>query len=163
MPDDRFAWLDRIKAVDREHSAARLAIVRLLDQAGIDSTILSVPARSRSGPPSLGKAIQLRDLKLASDRLEGTYVIRLFAEFESGLRHYWLTARKTDPPGRTRDLLDSMAARCGISTVRLREAHSVREYRNGLVHLRSEPAAEIAIGIARNRLCAFFSFLPENW
>ena len=48
-----------------------------------------------------------------SVRLEGTYVIRLFAEFETGLRLYWATIRQTEPP--TQHLLDGIAARRAIT------------------------------------------------
>jgi hypothetical protein len=99
----------------------------------------------------------------ASARLDGTYVIRLFAEFETGLRLYWLAARKTDPPGRMRDLLDGVAAARRIPYDQLKEAHVVRDYRNSLLHERQEEAEPIPIAAARGHLCRFFSFLPPKW
>ena len=60
---------------------ARLAIDRLLSQA-------------RREPALLRGDVTLRDLAIASGRLDGTYVIRLFAEFETGLRLFWPSARQ---------------------------------------------------------------------
>ena len=51
----------------------RLAVDRLLEGARRDPTILSGD-------------LNLHDIINASERLEGTYIIRLFAEFETGLR-----------------------------------------------------------------------------
>src|SRR5687767_8209414 len=95
--NDLYDWLRKIKAVEREHSSTRLATERLLEEARHDSTILR-------------GNLTLRDIGNSSERLDGTYIIRLFAEFETGLRLFWPTARGTDPPSRTRDLLDGVAA-----------------------------------------------------
>jgi len=149
MPPEKFARLGRIKAVEREHSAARLGIGRLREQAGADPSIL-------------GKGIGIVDVRLAEDRLEGTYLIRLFAEFEAGLRRYWPTARATDPPSRTRDLLDGVASGRKIPEGRLGQAHAVRERRNRLVH-ETTWAAGITLAGARHDLCAFLSYLPDDW
>ena len=97
----------------------------------------------------------------AAKRLEGTYIIRLFAEFETGLRLFWMTIKPTEPS--TRALLDGIAARRGIPTDPLASAHTVRVYRNTLVHERDEEVAPISIGGARSHLCRFFAFLPESW
>ncbi len=150
MAHDRFDWLRRIKAVEREHAAARLAIDRLLSQA-------------REDPAHLRGDVTLRDLATASGRLDGTYVIRLFAEFETGLRLFWLSARRTEPPSRARDLLDGVAATRRIPHGQLEDTHAVREYRNSLLHERDEEAEPIPIAVARGNLCRYFSFLPLSW
>ena len=98
-----------------------------------------------------------------AERLDGTYIIRLFAEFETGLRLFWPTAKGTDPPSRTRDLLDGVAAYRRIPHDELKNAHAVREYRNLLVHERDEAMEPIPIADARHQLIKFFSFLPPNW
>lgn len=64
---------------------------------------------------------------------------------------------------RTFDLLDGLAARCGIPDTQRDSAHAVREYRNGLVHEREDDPVVIAIGQARHDLCHFFSYLPQEW
>lgn len=148
MPAKRFLWLERIKDVEREYSVIRVAASRLLDAAPHDSSIFQGELR-------------LRDLKQAVANLSGTFVIRLFAEFESGLRTYWLAVRATYPP--TRDLLVGVAARRGIPPDDLDEAQAVREYRNALVHEREDETEPISLATARSRLCKFFARLPDEW
>src|SRR4051812_17879137 len=140
-------WQTRIKAVEREHSATRLATDRLLTSAQRDPTVLRVD-------------LAYRDIVRASAGLDGTYLIRLFAEFETGLRLFWDTRRDTNP--RTRDLLDGVAAMCGIPDEQRDNAHLVRDYRNSLVHEREEEMEPIPIAVARGYLCHFFSFLPHK-
>jgi hypothetical protein len=141
-------WQSRIKAVEREYVAMRQAADRLLESALADPTILLENLRHR-------------EIVRASQYLEGTYVVRLFAEFESGARQYWRAKWSTDP--KTVDLLDGLAARCGIPDTQRDNAHLVREYRNGLVHEREETTDPVAIALARGYLCRFFSFLPTQW
>ena len=148
MPHDLHGWIRRIRSIELDHSSTRLALDRLLVEARRDPTIL-------------GSDLKLQDIVKASGRLEGTYIIRLFAEFETGLRLYWATIRETEPP--TQHLLDGIAARRGIPPDRLADAHAVREYRNSLVHERDEAVAPISIAEARGHLCRFFAFLPPTW
>ena len=152
MPRKLDEWLGRIKGIEREQTAIRLATDRLLAMVEGDPT--AIPADS---------ALRIRDLRNASERLEGTYIIRLFAEFETGLRLFWPTARATQPPSRTRDLLDGIAAMRRIPNDQLLHAHTVRDYRNSLVHEREETPAPLSIAEARGHLCRFFAFLPPNW
>jgi hypothetical protein len=142
-------WQVRIKAVERRFLAIRLGTDRLQNDVRRDPTIL----QGRVGP---------RDLTSASEDLEGTYLARMFAEFETGLRQYWETTSDTHP--KTKDLLDGLAARCKIGTDQRDNAHLVREYRNSLMHEREdEEATPIPIATARSYLCTFFSFLPREW
>ena len=144
------AVLTNVKVVGREYSATRLATDRLLAAVCDDPTLLSGDVS-----PS--------DIRRASENLEGTYLIRLFAEFETVLRLYWSAVRGTPPPSRTRDVLDGIAATRRIPVTRLFDAHAVREYRNTLVHERDEAAVSISMGDARRYLCRFLSFLPPTW
>jgi hypothetical protein len=98
---------------------------------------------------------------LALKNLEGTYVIRLFAEFETGAREYWGAKWATDP--KAVDLLDGLAARCGIPDTQRDNAHKVRDYRNSLVHERMDEPDVVPIDKARSYLCHFFSYLPPRW
>src|SRR5436309_559311 len=119
MPHDLHIWIEGIKSIERDYLVTRLALDRLLHEARRDPTVLS------------GK-LKVQDIAKASGRLEGTCLIRLFAEFETGLRLYWATIRETEPP--TQHLLDGIAARREIPAGRLADVHAVREYRNALVH-----------------------------
>ena len=144
----RFEWSERIKKVEREFLAAQQAGTVFLDQVQRDPTIL------------LGD-VRMRDVRAMVEFLEGTYLIRLFAAFEAGLRTYWETIRGT--PARMRDLIDSIAAQRGVPDDLRDSVHVVREYRNSLVHEAGETTEEVALGIARSRLLTFFSRLPERW
>ncbi len=141
-------WQARIKAVEREFWAIRQATDRFHEHARRDPAILAGDLRHR-------------DIALASENLDGTYVIRLFAEFETGLRQYWDRVRATNP--RTHNLLHGLAAMCRIPDEQRDRAHKVREYRNSLVHEREEGVKPIPVGKARGYLCHFFSFLPPEW
>ena len=141
-------WQTRIKAVEREHWAIRQATDRFQEQAGRDPSILKGDLRPR-------------DVVHASDHPEGTYIIRLFAEFETGLRSYWDRARGTNP--RVHDLLEGLAAMRHVPDEQRENAHAVQEYRNSLVHEREKDVDAIPIKDAGGILRRFFSFLPAEW
>ena len=150
MPSSKFEWLTRVKAVEREYRATRFATDYLLNVVQQD-------------PRSLGHDLRTRDLNEAVERLEGTYSVRLFAEFETCLRIFWEATRGTRPPSRTRDLVEGVGARRRIPHDQINNAHAVREYRNSLVHAREDNVEPIAIDVARSRLCHYLSFLPIEW
>jgi hypothetical protein len=143
-------WQSRIKAVEREYLAMRQAADHFLQATRDDPTI-------RRGNLRHGEMLA------ASKNLEGTYVIRLFAEFETGARQYWSTQRDTHP--QTAGLLDVLAARCGIPDTVRENTHLVREYRNSLVHEREDTPQEVPIAVARHHLCHFVivHHTSANW
>lgn len=149
MPQERNEWLDRIKAIEREYRVTRVAIDRLRVAAAADPTILH--------------QVAVRDVRQASERLEGTYLIRLFAEFEAGLRVFLRAVHKRRPPSRTQDLINSVASRQRIPNVEITRVHAVRDYRNALVHERDETTTSISVADARADLCRFFRYLPPTW
>jgi hypothetical protein len=105
--------------------------------------------------------VELHDLHQASDNLDGTYVIRLFAEFEAALRLFWESRRRTKPLAE--QLLNAVAALRKIPDEQVNEAHRVRDYRNNLIHRADEQLAPISVADARHYLCHFLSFLPPTW
>ena len=141
-------WQSRIKAVEREYMAMRQAADRFQRAALDDPNILQGNLRPR-------------EIVMASRNLEGTYIVRLFAEFETGARQYWDANWATDP--KTVDLLNGLAARCEIPEQHRQSAHRVREYRNGLVLEREDKPEIVPLAEARHFLCRFFSFLPRQW
>jgi hypothetical protein len=147
MPSNH-EWQFRIKAVEREYVVMRQAADHFRQAALGDPTILQ-------------EGVQPREIIQTSRNLEGTYVIRLFAEFETGARQYWGANWATDP--KTVDLLNGLAARCGIHDSLRDNAHLVRLYRNSLVHEREDQPEPVPIATVRGYLCRFFSFLPPQW
>jgi hypothetical protein len=143
--------LDRIVAVKREYLTALVA-VDLLDE------------RLRTDPSYLNAFdLRNRDARTVRENLEVTYLIRVYAEFESGLRDAWNNAfhRATHPP--MRDLLIAIATRCPIPQEWLNNADEVRAYRNTLVHEGDVEAAYIPFEESQSRLSRFFSRLPFDW
>ena len=143
--------IDRIVAVEREYLAASVAAELLQERLDADPAFLAE------------HDLRSRDARNLLAHLEGTYVIRLCAEFEAGLRDAWQNAfgRPTQPP--LRDLLAAVAARRLIPQDALDRADEVREYRNALVHLGATVVAPIPIADVRRHLCRFFSRLPSRW
>ena len=72
MPHNRFEWIDRLKFVEREHRVVATAIARLR------LAILEGLVRTPDGTTP-------RDLVAAGENLETTYLVRLWAEFETAL------------------------------------------------------------------------------
>lgn len=94
---------------------------------------------------------------------EGTYVIRVFAEFESALREAWERGFGETTHPKTADLLQAFASRCRVPPQRLLDADRVRIFRNNLVHAQDETTETIPLSYVRRYLCRFLSHLPTNW
>lgn len=73
MPSDKYDLIGCVKAVEREYTALRFTtdrVLRSLDEGGVD----------------LEEDLKRLDVNCASEWLEGTYIIRLFSEFEVALK-----------------------------------------------------------------------------
>jgi len=121
--------------------ATRRSIDRFRTQARQNSTIL--------------RDVGFPDIDSASKNLEGTYIIRIFTEFETALRLFWITDRSTKPPKDAVRLLSGLAVKVRISNDCLMRVHEVRGYRNNLAHNREEPANVVSFVTARHRLNEF--------
>ena len=131
MPGEAFKWMSRIRAVEREYEAIRFATDLLIFAVKDDPSILVGHVRR----PEIGTA---------SVRLEGTYVIRVFAEFETALRHFIL-AFHIRRPRAAETLINRVRDRGHIPQPMTDAVHRVREYRNILVHERLAPVAPVTI------------------
>jgi hypothetical protein len=150
---ERQAFIDRVKGAERESYVVAAAV-------------------AYHGPVALAGDAQLstktspRNLVAAADEVESTYLIRMWAEFETALRSYrrHLTGEPDDRIS-TISLIDRTSGvkkgRAISSDVR-EDAHEVREYRNFLVHERDDPTppAAVAIEAARKRLNTLLHCLP---
>lgn len=150
MPTSNFEWIRRVKAVDREYKAVHFSMNHL--QIAL-----------KQDPGSLSGDLEMRDLSVAEEHLEGTYIIRLFAEFETCLRKFWENALQRSTRPRMRDLIDGISSSCRIPFDQVGVVHSLREFRNSLVHENEEAFDPLTIGEARSRLCRYLSFLPGEW
>jgi hypothetical protein len=113
MPLETLDWNRNLKAIEHEYRVALIAMHRLADQARHDPTILDRDMRVRG----IGEALS---------NLNGTYAIRLFAEFETGLRKFWGATRIEPEPGSIAEIIDRIAARHGIGHDELTNAHRSR-------------------------------------
>ncbi len=155
MPHRRFDWHEHIKDIEGEYQAVRIAVDRMNAQVDATPDFLTKPDGMRAY------------LRNANEKLEGTYLVRLFAALEAALRSYD-RARRHDP-GRdlaASILIDTISGRRGqgISTAVRDGAHAVRQFRNYWAHKNDVlPDGEMTIAQARARLQTYLSWLPEQW
>lgn len=121
MPSDKYDLIGRVKAVEREYTALRFTtdrVLRSLNEGAVD----------------LEEDLKRLDLSRASERLEGTYIIRLFSEFEVALKTILRERKIKKFPQNAKPLIDRVASYGRFSEPILDNVHMVREYRNELVH-----------------------------
>ena len=148
---ERQRRIERILAIEREYRAATEAVSLLEAELGAD------PNRGDT------QGWRNRDARNLARNLESTYLIRLFAEFESGLRSCWERSlkRTTHPP--VKDLLDAIAYIRTIPQDLLDDVHEVRRLRNAFVHESDGSEIPLSLAEAKSRLCHYFSWLPLDW
>lgn len=142
--------IERMRAIEREHDVATLANDVFLEVLGQDSALLQRHGLSQS------------DFKTLKSNLEITFLIRLFAEFETGLKDYWKNGMQKNPKARIVNVIGSIASRRKIPDPARLNAHAVRRFRNMLVHEEDSDAESVEIRSARGYLCRFFGHLPED-
>ncbi|MGD0899656.1 MAG: DUF4145 domain-containing protein [Thermoguttaceae bacterium] len=149
MPGEAFNWMGRIKAVEREYGAIRFGTDRLL-QAVNDN------------PAILEGQVKRQDIGTAAAHLEGTYIVRVFSEFETALQHF-VRAFHIRKPRVTETLVNRVRDRGHIPQADTDAVHQVREYRNVLVHDRSKPVAPVTVRNATSSVCTFLSRIQRMW
>lgn len=135
-------------------------------EAECDAVRRAVEAARRAERLAGGKSA---DWRRAADNLDGTYLVRLFAVFESGLRDFWTSTQKGGLlEGErsmilTRHLIESVTARRRIEGELVAEVHAVREYRNTLTHGSAATPDAVPLRDATRGLATFLARLPETW
>ena len=147
MPNRRHEWISRLTAIGKEYRAAQFAVDRLV-------------AEARRDPGIVPSTVEIKYVTRSQQFLEETYVIRMYAEFESALRLYWATVRDTNPP--MKDLVNGIASRKHITFDITDAVHAAREYRNCLVHEREERVSPIPIGDIDRHLAQFLGRI-KGW
>jgi hypothetical protein len=148
----RDQWIRWMKAVEREAAVVAFALDLLQERLQVDPSILAIRTLGRV---HFRQGVVNREL---------TYLVRLYAVFESGLREAWSRAfRETTHPPMS-DLLQALTGRRRIPPEQLANADRMRRHRNRLVHEQPDEGADpIRLEQAQRFACRFFSFLPENW
>jgi hypothetical protein len=101
------------------------------------------------------------------DNLEGTYIVRLYAEFEATLRDYWLNGlgRDTEPP--MVQLVNDAIPNQHFPSDYVEGADEVRRFRNYLVHDSGDemPADVVLLSLpeVERRLKQYLSRLKADW
>ena len=139
-------------------------IVGVYDEfLAVEAAMALFRARLRIDPVyPVAHEIRIRVVRNAETNLEGTYLIRLFAEFEAGLRDFWQNALGRPSVPLTKDLIGAVGIRSRIPDDRISSAHEVRDFRNGLVHL-VRTSSKVSIASSKKHLCSYFKFLPVDW
>lgn len=153
MANELYVWLDRVKAVEREHTATRFTVDHVLRTLG-------------EGAVDLNADLKRLDLTTAADRLEGTYVIRLFSEFEVALKVFLTSQKLKKIPRDAKPLINRTASHVKFSGSILDNTHEARLYRNELVHRLVHAVPEDrkkTIRTITSYLTTFLGRLPPNW
>ena len=142
---------ERMKSVEREYQVAEKARTALEEALTYHSGLLTA-----SGLTAV-------DLRTYRSKLHDTYFIRLFAEFETGLKDYWKNGLREDPSTRIMDVISSIGAKLRILDAWRINAHAARKWRNRLIHEEDAEGDPVTLTEARRYLGRFFGSLPENW
>lgn len=147
MPSDKDDIVRRVKAVESEHTAVRFTTDHALRSLGEGGVVLE-------------EGLKRSDVNRASERLEGTYIIRLFSEFEVALQTILRERKIKKIPIGAKPLINRVASYFRFAGPILDNAHVVREYRNKLVHdlvYGIPDQQKMTIRIVTSHLCTFLS------
>ncbi len=147
--------LNRIVAVEQEYQAALTAAEWLKEQL--------------SANPDFGEnhGWKTKGGLDFCQNLETAYIVRLFSEFEAGLRDYWETylGKTTEPT--VYQLVYQAIPTQRFPQDKIDNADKVRKYRNFLVHDPEEDApADVSVFTvkeAKRHLAAYFALLDAQW
>jgi hypothetical protein len=103
------------------------------------------------------------DLRRFRDKLPATYFIRLFAEFETAVREYWIKGLGKDSQIRFRDMIESVASRQPIDDDWVKAVQAARKYRNSLIHEEDAESIPMALADARRSFGRYLGRLPDDW
>jgi hypothetical protein len=140
-----------MKSVEREYQVAEMA------RSALEKALIQHPGLLTAEDLDVG------DLRTYKSKLHDTYFIRLFAEFETGLKDYWKNGLGKDPSTRIMDVIASVGARHRIPDAWRINVHAARKYRNRLIHEEDAEGDPVALIEARRYLGRFFGCLPDNW
>jgi hypothetical protein len=140
----------RVKQVQRSYEAALQTVNLVIAMVESDPDIL------------YENDINIRDLRAIGQELHDAYFARMFAYFESSVRHYW-RARVRDTKPSTEVLLNSLAGRRGIPQDTLDVVQEIRDFRNRLVHEELAVTKRFTIAEASKHLNTYLARLPLEW
>jgi hypothetical protein len=146
----RESCFDRIDEVHRNYHTVLKTVKVLIRLARNDPKYLYV------------NNLQMNALQALPEALHDVFFVRIFACFESDLRHYWRATRRDTKPA-TERLLSSIGGRLGIPQDKIDAVQAVREFRNFLIHEEHEIQRRLRIDDAIKALNAYLAWLPLEW
>jgi hypothetical protein len=106
--------------------------------------------------------LSIAQMQVLVEELHDIYCVRMFARFESDLRHYWRTKIRDTRP-KTEDLLSAIAGRFGVPQDTLDIVHEIRIFRNYLIHEDFDLRKSFTVDEASGHLNVYLARLPLQW
>jgi hypothetical protein len=139
----------KLRDIEREQEAAQMTV---------DHFMRSLHDGSVQLEPHL-KRIHISQL---SANLEGTFVIRMFSEFELSLRLF-LKEKHQRVPARIKPRMNRVANLVGFKGAALDDAHKARRYRNKVVHHLDVEIDQLTLRRVTSFLCTYLDKLQKDW
>ena len=95
-------------------------------------------------------------------RLESTYIIRMFSEFELSLKLFLKEKHEAVPPN-IKPRINRVAKLVGFKGAPLDNAHKARRYRNKVVHFLDEDIGALSLRKVTSFLCTYLDQLKKDW
>ena len=164
MPHSRSDWILYIRAVSKEYGSARLAVDHVQNQLRDDAHYMD-------------GTLTRDEIAHVSRYLEGTYIVRMFAAFESALRSYerwWHPTRTRRERPDAATMIDEIGAHKedNVAPRRKREiglqirarVHEARQTRNYWAHDdKDQIELPLTIDQLTSRLLAYIQKMPLEW
>ena len=141
-------FFEQIRKVEVEYRVARVAVARYQFHVQANPRLLTEDA------------VVVADVLRCLERMERTFPVRMFSEFEAALRDVWARVRKTQPEMQV--LIDRISDRWRVAPEVTGRVHEVRELRNAVVHS-TTPPVEMALPECRGHVCSFLSYVPYTF
>jgi hypothetical protein len=141
---------DRMRRVKRDYSTVLQtvrALIRLVEQNHKYIKIYN---------------LDINEMRAVGGQLHDIYFTRMFASFESSLRHFWRRTVKDTQPG-TKQLISLIAARRAVPEDTLNTVQEIRAFRNILMHEEDEVRCRFQIDEAIGPLNTYLASLPLEW
>lgn len=149
MAKGALGWIIRLRDIEREHDAARAAVAHFLRSLHDGNVRLA---------PNL-KRIHINRL---SESLEGTYIIRIFSEFELSLKLF-LKKKHEAVPLNVKARIRKVANIVGFKDASVNNAHKARRYRNKVVHHLEEEVDTLTLRKVTRFLCIYLGKMRKDW
>jgi hypothetical protein len=141
---------------------SRIKQVKGRYQAALQTVRVLIGLVSEQPELLFSRNLDLGVIRSLEQELHDIYFVRMFASFESSLRHYWRTDVRNTKPF-TMVLIASIAGRRGVPDDTRDAVQEIREFRNHLIHAEHEANKRFTIEDASRHLNTYLARLPLQW